>query len=599
MKALLTTIMLLSLCLLPALAGQSASGELREFSVVVENTSASFEIEVGGTMDPENVEITIENLGQAPVVDPRITVNGKFDWFDIHSMVNEMTADCTTDEEKALAIAEWIWWKRFQRSPLDESAGNPVRAMNGYGYGICGHCALWYMMLCKEAGLDARMQEIWGHTVGEVFYNGAWHFMDTNVKVYYLGRDNRTLASMAELEQDPWLIERTIHSRDKWVRQKDSPSRNREFVRYITTTRDNYVQHDYDEFIKKEFDMSYTLRPGERLVRWWKPVLEKYESRHKSSLAPQRYANGQLIWEPALDKVDVLDYLEVIENITTVQQDGGSPAIHVAEPHDRSYTRAARFTVPVKSAYPIVGARFYCKLEKDGSSSHDMANISFGTPNWGTPDLYQWRWGKGVRELAFDLDQKLLEKAPVYEYKVGFSLKANGEADPVTQSGLSWFKLVTDLQVSPHSLPALSLGKNVIRFRDSGQGEKKVKIIFKWREKDDNHPPETISKALYPKLAEPVNTLSPTVKWSPALDRNPGDRVTDYQVMVSLRPDCRWPLAMTLYRNVGSDKTEWKVPESFLNPGTTYYWKVRARDNRGAVGRWGKVFSFKTAAGAE
>ncbi|MEA2063145.1 MAG: transglutaminase-like domain-containing protein, partial [Gemmatimonadota bacterium] len=322
-------------------------GELKTFSRVITGPEAEYVIEVGGTLDPENVEITIENLGREPVESPRITVGGLYDWFDIHSMVREITGGCTTDEEKALAIWEWIHWKRFQRSPSDKSSSNPVRAMNGYGYGICGHSAVWYMALCIEAGLDARMQEIWGHTVNEVFYNGAWHFMDTNVKVFYLGRDNRTIASMAELEADPWLIERTIHPRDPWVRPEDSPRRNSEFVRYITTTKDNYVQHDYDEFIKKEYDMSYTLRPGEKLVRWWEPVLEKFEARNKRPLAPQRYANGQLVWEPDLEKIDILDCLEVIENITTGQRDGSQgPAIHVADPQDRTYTRPARFNVP-------------------------------------------------------------------------------------------------------------------------------------------------------------------------------------------------------------------------------------------------------------
>jgi chitodextrinase len=37
------------------------------------------------------------------------------------------------------------------------------------------------------------------------------------------------------------------------------------------------------------------------------------------------------------------------------------------------------------------------------------------------------------------------------------------------------------------------------------------------------------------------------------------------------------------------------VPESFLNPGATYYWKVRARDSQGNISRWSQVFRFTTA----
>jgi len=93
-----------------------------------------------------------------------------------------------------------------------------------------------------------------------------------------------------------------------------------------------------------------------------------------------------------------------------------------------------------------------------------------------------------------------------------------------------------------------------------------------------------------------VATLTPVLKWSPAVE---GDPAADYQVMVSLRPDCRWPLSTTLHQNVGSAQTEWKVPTSFLNPGTAYYWKVRSRSNRGDIGEWGTVFSFKTSNNAK
>ncbi|MEA2064194.1 MAG: fibronectin type III domain-containing protein, partial [Gemmatimonadota bacterium] len=235
-----------------------------------------------------------------------------------------------------------------------------------------------------------------------------------------------------------------------------------------------------------------------------------------------------------------------------------------------------------------------------GRSGNDMAGVYFGTPGWSQPDLYNFRWGAGTKDIALDLDYRILDKAPAYDYKVGFALKANGEADPVTQSGISWFKSVTDLQVSPHSLPALSLGENIIRYRNDSPGSAgKVRITHTWRETSGNHAPGTVTVGLSPGPGGTVKKLTPTLKWEPAIDEDSGDvdrdEITGYQVMVSLRPDCRWPVSMTLYRNVGSEKCEWKVPESFLNPGTTYYWRVRARDSRGAVGKWGEVFSFNTS----
>ena len=573
-------------------AAAPGTGELKTFSKVVSAREEEFTVEVGGTIDPENVEIRIENLGGSAVADPRISVNGLYDWYDIKSMVAEIMRDCTTDEEKAMAIWQWVHWKRFQRSPHDDSTLHPVRALNGYGYGICGHTASWIKALCRAAGLKARVWEIAGHTVTEVYYNEAWHMLDGNVKVFYLARDNRTIANMAELEKDGWLIQRTIHPRDPWVRQTDPPGRNEEFVHYLITERDNWESDGYDYQNKRDYDMSCALKPGETLVRWWEPALGEFESPDKDPLIPQRYANGQLIWEPDLAKIDLKDYIDVIENVATRGQDGRDPAVHIQYLQDRAYNRPSRFSLPVSSPYPIVGGRFWTRLIKE-DEDRGMAGVYFGHPGEDVDNLYTFRWGKGAEQIELDMDPSIMKSEPCYRYEIGFTLK--GSAQNNTQAGVDWFKSVTDLQVSPHSLPALSLGKNVVRYRDSTPGTKKVKLTWSWRERNDNHPPSTVTEPL--SVAE-FSTLAPTLQWRPAKDVDNGDKVTDYQVQVSLRPDCGWPVSMALYRSLGSDKCEWTLPESFLNPGTAYYWRVRARDSRGAMGEWGKVFSFRTTAGA-
>jgi hypothetical protein len=592
-------IMRFSLFLILVVFGSTmnAQDNVKEYSIVVTKAEAEYTIEVGGTMDPENVEIEIENLGDQPVVDPRMTVNGLYDWYDVKSLVNEITRGCKTDEEKALAIWSWVQWKRFQREAHDDSSLNPVRGLNGYGYGICGHTSAWLKCLFTAAGLKARVWELTGHTVSEAFYDGAWHMLDGNVKVFYLDRDNRTVASLATLEHDKWLIERGIHPRDPWFRGPDPPERNREFVHYIISDKDNWESDGYDYEIKKPYTMAMTLKPGERLLRWWKPVLEKFEGRDKDPLVPERYANGRLIWEPDLKRIDMRDYIDVppIGNIATRAQDGRDPAIHIAELQDGDlYDRASRFTIPTHSPYPIVGGRLFCTLVRQGNSSLDQAEIFFGRPGLGSGDLYSYQWEKGPENLEIDLDPSFLKYGVLYDYSIGFTLRGNAKSNPPTQAGVDHFRLVTDLQLSPHSLPALSLGKNVIRYWDSSAGPKMVRIAHRWKEVNDRRPPGKIQNALSPSNGGEVETLEPTLSWADAIYPDATDKVADYQVMVSLRPDCRWPISPTLYQNVGSAKPEWKVPASFLNPGTSYYWKVRARDGRGDIGAWSSVFQFRT-----
>ena len=567
--------------------------EIKSHSQIVSANDQEYVIEVGGTIDPENVEIVIENLGDTPVVNPRITANGLYDWFDIESMATEITRDCTTDEEKAMAIWQWIHWKRFQRSPHDESSLHPVRAMNGYGYGICGHSSSWTKALCRALGIKARIWEMAGHTINEVFYDGGWHMLDANVKVFYTARDNKTVASMEELMKDKWLIERTIHPRDPWERGEDIPWRNRDFAKYITTERDNWINSGYDDQNGRDYNMAFTLKPGETLTRWWEPRLGKWESPDKDALVPLRYANGQLVWEPDLSRIDLLDYcrIEPFYNISSTDRDGRQPEVHVEFPQDKLYNRASRFDLQVKSPYPIVGAHFWGKIIKHGS----QASIGFAGPGWGSgSQVYNFRWGEGEKELELDLNPSVMKIAPLYGYRMVFKFTDSGESEK--SSGLEWFKTVTDIQVSPHSLPALSLGSNTIRWSSQSDKPGKVRVTYKWRENSDNAAPGLVNKADCPAS---FSSLAPTLSWKAAKDQNKGDSVADYQVMVSMRPDCSWPVSMSLYRNVGGPDCHWTVPESFLNPGTTYYWRVRARDSRGAVGQWGKVFSFETTSGAQ
>jgi hypothetical protein len=580
---------------LGAAALAAAGQEIKEFSVVIDRPEAEYTVRAGGTIEPENLAIILENTGETAVVNPRMTVNGLYDWYDVDAIVAEATRGATTDEEKALAIWWWVLYKRFQRSPADRSALHPVRAMNGYGYGICGHASAWMKRLLTAAGIPARVQEIWGHTISEAYWGGSWHVLDSNVKVFYLNRDNRTIASLATLEKDAWLIERGIHPRDPWFRQPDPPGRNREFVDHIVTAKDNYEDHSYDAEIAKDHTMAMTLRPGEKLTRWWKPELGKFEGRDRRPVAPERYANGQLVWEPDLRRIDLKPYLSAppYGNIATRPPGGSGLAVRVADLQDKLHTRPAVFTVPVSSPYPILGGRFLPTLVREGP--RDLISIFFGEPRWASGDLFHSQYESGVIRPDLDLDPSISKGGVISSFGLGFALRGNAEAKPPTQAGLDGFRLVTDLQVSPHSLPALSLGENKVRFRHSGGGTAKVKITHRWGEIGGRRPPGRVETVSSPQDGGVSPSLAPILKWSAAVDPDADDKVVDYQVMVSLRPDCRWPLSPTLWQNTGSEKTEWQLPISFLNPDTTYYWKVRARDSRGDIGEWSRVFQFRTA----
>ena len=169
---------------------------------------------------------------------------------------------------------------------------------------------------------------------------------------------------------------------------------------------------------------------------------------------------------------------------------------------------------------------------------------------------------------------------------------ANESNDPPTQSGLDAVELVTDIQVSSYSLPALSKGRNIIRYHDETPGEHKVKITHIWRERDDNTPPTITDGPLFPTYGETIKTLAPVFKWQQAYDQDKGDKITNHYISISFDPGCRWPVATALLKETGSGNSEWQLPNGWLNSDTTYYWKVKAQDSRGLWGEWSEIYRF-------
>ena len=124
---------LLQISVLMILCNVDVSGQVREYSQIITVNDYTYEIEVDGSRDPVNKTIIIENLGEAPLVNPRITVDGLYDWFDTKTIALEVTRGCNTDEEKALAIWNYIRLNfNHLDSPGDRECHNPVVAMNVY-----------------------------------------------------------------------------------------------------------------------------------------------------------------------------------------------------------------------------------------------------------------------------------------------------------------------------------------------------------------------------------------------------------------------------------------------------------------------------------
>ena len=139
--------------------------------------------------------------------------------------------------------------------------------------------------------------------MAEAKWDGAWRHLDADLGFRYLKDDNRTVASMAELEAHPEWVARTYKpyrwfltpgDNRKVIYKPDAELAGKEMADLYATNEDNYIETGYDRWLYQPQSMDMTLRPDEKMIRWWRPVLRKYYDQARTH-EPPRYANGRII----------------------------------------------------------------------------------------------------------------------------------------------------------------------------------------------------------------------------------------------------------------------------------------------------------------
>ena len=583
---------------------------LQSHSQVIEDDNETvYYIDVSGTLNPLNEELVIENIGDKDIINPRITINDKWNWHNVKLMTEEVIRGAKTDKEKAIAIWQFIYNNRHYFQPpsskqYGDDINNPVKCLNVYGYLYCGGNAMITGILAKMAGLDARYWGLSGHLVAEIYFDNKWNIFDAELGTFYLNRDNKTIAGMDELEKDPWLVERTFHP-DYVGRRQCQPratinisrsEENKSVARWYATPENNRVR---ELNLDNQYEMNLTLRPGEKIILRWDNI-GKYQS-NLFFTEPPIYANGKIIYIPDLTNNSYRNGIVSENNIKSIGDDGLKPNIHVDKCYfegDRSEYRT-EIIYKVTSPYVIVGGKiggdFY---RNDTYGDVCLIEISFDGERW-TPIWFakSTGWINHFQEIDNIICPIVKEAKYEYFVKVKFIAAGTGlwrPADPGdnTQAGMDNFKIETDFQVSPFSIPELSLGKNKIKYTDQTKGGHKVKITHQWYQRENNHYPEPPTGHLEFTDVSIVNNL-PVLKWEEASDPDKNDIIVDYHIQLSDRADCKWALSPNFDVDLGFNGTEWQIPEGWLNSDQTYYWRVKAKDNNGNWSRYSKIWSFR------
>ena len=161
------------------------------------STDHAYAIEVGGafdgamTRDPvgygaynqaweNNLWVRMENTGTEAVQNPWLHRADRPSWRSREDIVANLLTPEMDAAERARAIWEFARRQRYHRTTADDEVKDTVKMLNAYGYTLCWDEAYTVANLWQQAGLKIRRGVPHGHCTTEVFFDGAYHLLDSD-----------------------------------------------------------------------------------------------------------------------------------------------------------------------------------------------------------------------------------------------------------------------------------------------------------------------------------------------------------------------------------------------------------------------------------
>ncbi len=150
----------------------------------------------------------------APLRTVKVVNDRAPDCSSLDALVASVTRECTSDDEKAIAIFNVCRYLYYHHAYPSEPDGiGALKMVNVYGWSLCGGQHSVLAALWDKAGFKWRYRG-WsnpGHTTVECFYGGKWHYLDTFLDFYAWMPDpsapgGRTIAGQLDIKANPALV---------------------------------------------------------------------------------------------------------------------------------------------------------------------------------------------------------------------------------------------------------------------------------------------------------------------------------------------------------------------------------------------------------
>lgn len=414
---------------------------------------------------------------EAQVYSPKVLAKGQADATDLRRLAESIYAQAgaKTPRERAEAIWRFFltdgrfvapgFWYHIAGWAYEEPVGealDPLKLMNSYGFGLCYQIAPVMEAVFEAGGFeDARVWFLTGHTVTEVYYDGAYHHYDSDMLGYTTVGNGPAatsrVASVRDLEKDGSIMTgKLIGPRKSDPARTPSPWYPADvqaaaipgLAEAFTTAADNSL------FPFQRSPMGHTtdfvLRPGERLIRYYEP-----EGKGLYYL-PYKWTGTEWKEFPR----EIAEYKIRTADGPASQKDARRWATGKIE-YRPQVSATASAVYEVRSPYVIIDAEFQMGVAPDSARQTVKVETSVddGLTWTAAAELVRGKEGSFRAEpvvLTRSAHGRRTAVSGTYGYLVRVTVPAGTRVEDLLLS--------TRFQLNPRTLPELKAGRNELSF---------------------------------------------------------------------------------------------------------------------------------------
>jgi hypothetical protein len=416
----------------------------------------------------------------AQVYSPKVTANDQPDSTDLRLLAQGIykQAGAKTPRQRAEAIWRFFltdgryvapgFWYHIAGWAYEEPLGevlDPLKLLNSYGFGLCYQIAPVLEAVWKAGGFeDARVWFLTGHTVAEVYYDGSYHHFDSDMLGYSTVGGGPAavsrVASVHELEKDGSIIlgkligpkqSDPVRASSPWYPADVRAGAIGDLAGAFTSAEDNSLFPHMRSPLGHAMD--FVLRPGEKLIRYFKP------EREGLFYLPYKWTGGS--WEEF--PREFAQYSIRTADGPASQKDQRRWSTGRIE-YRPAVSSQAKAVYDVRSPWVIIDAEFEIGLSAATHSGAVKVETSTDdgiswTPATALPSPAPGRLRLEPAVLTRGAHGRRTAVSGQYGYKVRVSA-----TEPARPKDLL---IVTRIQLNPRALPGIQPGRNELTYAAS------------------------------------------------------------------------------------------------------------------------------------